>query len=242
MAPGNFDARMGLAQVQLVQDDCAAAADAFRDLAAEQPRLGGPLVGQARAADCLKDARRAIELFRQAIDLEPCNAEALGRLGTVYAREGRWDEAQQMFSRSWRCSASGADVQTEIGYASLADGDPDTAVDALVLAQQLDRFRPGAALGLCLAYLASGDSGHALSACEQASDGPMPEPQAQHAHALALIGAGRDVEAVRLLEPLVALQPDHAGLHHSLGVAYLNLKDYQSAARVRGFRQGCKLS
>jgi tetratricopeptide (TPR) repeat protein len=228
-APGNFDARLGLARLQLDEDQCAAAADTFRTLAAEQPRLASPLIGGARAASCVEDTERAVELFKQAIDLEPCNAEAFARLGSLYAGQGRWDEAQEMFSRSWRCSASGADVQIEAGIADLTAGDPAAALAAFTLAQQLDPAAPRAQLGLCVAYQQAGDAGRALIACDQAGKDPVTGEGAALPRAAALIDAGRFAEAAASLQSLAGRLSGEPGFHGLMGIAHIGVKDYRAA-------------
>ena len=81
---------------------------------------------------------RAIEIYREALELDPNFAEALAKLGSSYARAGKVPEARTAFFRAYRLAPDSARVLYGFGKFLASQGQLRTAEGHLRRAADLD--------------------------------------------------------------------------------------------------------
>ena len=81
---------------------------------------------------------RAIEIYREALELDPKFAEALAKLGSSYARTGKVAEARTAFFRAYRLAPDSARVLYGFGKFLVSQGQLRTAEGHLRRAADLD--------------------------------------------------------------------------------------------------------
>jgi len=121
--PNNRDALLGLAAIAIKERQGQKAADLYARLLEADPGDGDALAGLSglrQAAPGQAEAR-----LRRVLERDPEAASALFALGNLYARQGRWAEAQQQYFRAYTSA-------------------PDNADYAFNLAVGLDRLNQGA--------------------------------------------------------------------------------------------------
>ena len=226
-----WPAQLELGFVRLQSGDCESAASIFQTLSGEQPRFALARVGHGWAKFCQGDTTRALELARQATDLEPYNPEVHTLLAILYRSQERWEEADQSFAKAVQCSPVGAGLQVELGQTYMTQGQYGPAEAQFQLAARLDPQAESAISGQCIVYLAQNKTAKALTSCEQAWKMQPKNVDKRRQWGLALLRAGRPTEAVSILKEAIADKPEDAGSRLYLGQAYLLLKDYASALK-----------
>jgi tetratricopeptide (TPR) repeat protein len=226
-----WTAQLQLGFVRLQSGDCESAASSFQTLSGEQPRFALARVGHGWARFCRGDTTRALELARQAADLEPYNSEVHSLLALLYRSQERWDEADQAFARAIQYSPVGAALQAEFGQTYLSQGQYGPAEAQFQLAARLDSHAESAISGQCVVYLTQNKNTKALTSCEQAWKMQPKNVDKRRQWGLALLRAGRAAEAVAILKEAIADKPEDSGSRFYLGQAYLLLKDYANAQK-----------
>ena len=105
--PRNRDVLFGAAAIALRDRQPERAADIYGRLLDADPNDPDALAGLAaiRQADPVQTEAR----LRRMINLDPEAASALSALGNLYARQGRWSEAQQQYFKAYAVAPQSAD-------------------------------------------------------------------------------------------------------------------------------------
>ncbi len=97
--PGNPDVMSHLGVLALREKDPAGARDWFDKAIARNPRLPGTLTSLGTALVQLGEDERAQLAWKQALELDPRQYDALFNLAILTGRRRQWDEARQYLER-----------------------------------------------------------------------------------------------------------------------------------------------
>ncbi len=94
----------------------------------------------------------AAEEFEKVISLDKNNSNAYSGLGTVYAKQGKKEQAEQYFDRAISLDENNIIAYIGLGYANLNKGNLDESVKLFKKAVSLDDKNPHGYEGLVRAY------------------------------------------------------------------------------------------
>lgn len=161
-------------------------------------------------------ARRGLDYFRQAIELDPNYAAAWAGLATMYMRVGAdaapdpdrdFELAEEAALRAVALDSSLAEAQTTLGALRLTRFDFESAERHLGRAIDLDPARSLTHQWMVALYLWTARPDLALDHAERSLELDPLSPSAHAELARALIGNGRCEEAMDRLERLASLRP-----------------------------------
>jgi tetratricopeptide (TPR) repeat protein len=112
----------------------------------------------AQAAAAANQLQKAISLYKAALDAQPTFAPAANGLGLALFRSGRRVEAVEQFRNSISADASFAVAYLNLGFASRAMGDLDTALAAYQRYAQIAPWDADGFRGLSETYRLTGDA------------------------------------------------------------------------------------
>jgi tetratricopeptide (TPR) repeat protein len=120
----------------------AAAAEAFREAAATDPRDVRIWLGLGHAQESLGDAAGAEQSFRRAVEIEPQNARARLKLGTILAQRGARREGIEHLQAALRLRPDYKDARFNLATALAQEGrlaEAEAQCDALLQLAPQDR-------------------------------------------------------------------------------------------------------
>lgn len=132
-----------------------------------------------------RESLRAARLaYEQVLQLQPSNAYALHRLGTISDREGRFPEAEQSYLAALRLSPNSAEIHSDLGYSYLLQNRLVESEQSLRRAMELNPQQPRARvnLGIVMARAGQMDQAYELIRAER-GDADARAILAQHAQA-----------------------------------------------------------
>ena len=99
--PTDLNAQASLAEVKLLRKDVDGAREAAESVLSRQPKNGRALYVRARAIESQSsdDPVRAINAYREAIEADPDQTEALSRLWRLYEKQGQKADAMSALER-----------------------------------------------------------------------------------------------------------------------------------------------
>lgn len=205
------------------------AAELFEQAARRGPDLAAPranlahLFAEAASDPDPEGAAHAVELVQSALALEP-EPTLHNRLGLIFCRERRYDEAVPQFVRALKLAASDnaakADAENNTGLALALSGDTSTAQTAFEAALHLDPHHAHALTNGCLARMGEGIEPAEVEKLGQAArlDPKSAPVRANHGYGLCRVGAIND--GILELKEAVALNPRLFEAGYNLGKAY----------------------
>ncbi|MGC8641840.1 MAG: tetratricopeptide repeat-containing sulfotransferase family protein [Isosphaeraceae bacterium] len=144
MNPQDVDAMMNLGHTYFLTRRQEASLDTFESLIALKDKIPVPKdllamahVNLARCYISLRDSRRAYEILKQAIELDPNLPEALLTLGYVYHLWNRTDEARYWIQRVLELDPGSVDAHLAVGEIESDAGQRARAVSWLERARDL---------------------------------------------------------------------------------------------------------
>jgi protein O-GlcNAc transferase len=181
------------------------------------------LANYARALAATGHLDEAADKMKAAIAGDPRNAALQDDLGSIYARQQRWAEAQTHFAAAAKLAPALATAHLHLGLAMQAKGDPE-ALHELARAARLAPQNNAIAFEYGKALAASGDDTQAISVFEAilVRRNNRADPvitDTTYALALALQRSGKMSESVPLLRKVLAKQPNNPGAMINLGMA-----------------------
>lgn len=172
-----------------------------------------------------------IEDLAAAVQANPRDPEAHGRLGLVYEANGLFDEARRCYETVVQLADSTPWWSYHLAIATRQAGDFDGALQLLrSLARKHPKFaalhhRLGAAL------LEAGHLDEAAIAFQNAQDLAPTAPAPMVGLADVKLRQHDHAGAASLLQRAIEIDPDYKAAHYSLGLAYRGLGRSQEAAR-----------
>jgi Flp pilus assembly protein TadD len=118
-----------------------------------------------------RQLRKAISLFRRALEINPNNWSAMWFIGKVHQRFREDKDALEWFKQSYDVNPSQTDIAREASLCAMQIGNHDMAIVFAHRAIQVDPTNPGLGANLALAYLLAGRIRDAQASISQALAG-----------------------------------------------------------------------
>ena len=99
-----------------------------RGAASAQPGEAPAEAGGAPSAETMQRVQQELAALRQAVQDNPKDARALGRLGDIYYDAGMFDKAKEFYGRSLEIDPSNPNISTDLGICFQRLGQPDEAI------------------------------------------------------------------------------------------------------------------
>jgi Flp pilus assembly protein TadD len=115
-----------------------------------------------------RQLRKAISLFRRALEINPNNWSAMWFIGKVHQRFREDKDALEWFKQSYDVNPSQTDIAREASLCAMQIGNHDMAIVFAHRAIQVDPTNPGLGANLALAYLLAGRIRDAQASISQA--------------------------------------------------------------------------
>ena len=117
--------------------------------------------------------RKAIDYFRQALDLNPDGWQAMWGIGKIYQRLGEHELSLEWFEHAHEKEPSQPDVAREAGLAARECGRAELGLKYCMVAVEIKPNDPGLMCNLALAHMIAGDD---TSAVRWATDAVAGDP------------------------------------------------------------------
>ncbi len=182
----------------------------------------------ARALAATHRLPAAVARMQQAVAADPHNADLLDSLGSLYAMQQDWPNAERNFRAALSVNPNLASAHLHLGLALQAQHRPG-ATDELAAAYRLAPDNPVANLEYGRALAAEGNDAQAVPLLQHANELPQHPIEATYQLALALQRSNRTAEAIPLFESVAAAEPANAEVLTNLGMA---LCQQQKAAQA----------
>jgi tetratricopeptide (TPR) repeat protein len=171
----------------------------------------------------------AVELFEQALAIDPAFAVAYNNLGVAYNALGRYNEAAEVLQQAIQIRPDYAEAYYDLGLSYLKRCLYEKSVKAY---EQAIRYKPGfseAQNSLGVAYNNWGKREEAMRAYHEAIRSKPDYPEAYNNLATALAESGHYEQSIFFFRRAVELRPDWPLARYNLGVAYLHINDPSAA-------------
>jgi protein O-GlcNAc transferase len=195
----------------------------FSKLEADAHLHGRPLpsyalAGYARALAATQKTGLAVTKMKDALAADSQNTELHDELGSLYAQQKKWAEAQDEFAAAIRLNPNLAVAHLHLGLAMQAQGEKDGMTE-LALASQMAPQNAAIAMELGKALAANGQDEQAIAVFQHALELDPGFIAASYQLALALQRSNKVQEAILLLKRVVAAEPSNAEALTNLGMA-----------------------
>jgi tetratricopeptide (TPR) repeat protein len=161
---------------------------------------------------------KAVIKMKAAIALDTQNAELHDNLGSLYAQQKDWINAEQEFAAAVRLSPDFAVPHLHLGIAMQAQGQASGLAE-LVTASQIEPQNAMIAFELGEALAANGQDDQAIPVFRHVLELTPGSVAASYQLALALQRSNKVQEAIELLKNVVAAEPNNAEAETNLGMA-----------------------
>jgi protein O-GlcNAc transferase len=176
------------------------------------------LAAYARSLAATQKIEPAVVQMKAALATDSQNAELHDELGSLYAQQKDWTDAQQELAEAIRLNPNLAVAHLHLGLVIQAQGQK-SGLTELAQASQLAPQNVVMAMELGKALAASGQDEQAIQVFQHVL-GLEPEPtEASYQLALALQRTNKVQEAILLLKKVVAAEPNNAEALTNLGMA-----------------------
>ncbi|WP_433974668.1 tetratricopeptide repeat protein [Tunturiibacter lichenicola] len=176
------------------------------------------LVGYAYSLAATQNTGPAITKMKAALATEPQNAELHDELGSLYAQQKNWAQAQSEFATAIRLNSNLAAAHLHLGLAMQAQGEKDGLTE-LERASQLAPQNEVIAVEYGKALAASGQDEQAITVFQHVLEVDPESTAVSYQLALALQRSNKVQEAITLLKKVVAAEPNNAEAMTNLGMA-----------------------
>lgn len=183
------------------------------------------------------DESKEIERLKLQLTANPNEAELHFKLGTVYARENRHQEAIEAYKQAFQLKADYTDAYWQIGLSYKSLGQYESAIEALKMAVSIksdraEELHEELYMDLARSYLKAQRFDDAVEAAKQAIRIEPDFAYANEAHALIgmlLMNQGRFEDALEVLKEAARISPNIAQIHLHLGMTYVVLGERELA-------------
>jgi tetratricopeptide (TPR) repeat protein len=181
----------------------------------------------------------AEQLYRQVLQNDPCNADALHLLGVVAHQRGRPDLAIDLISRAIRLNPAEASFHANKGVAFKDLGRWDEAIVCYRTAIGLKPQQPEAHNSLGNALASSTRPEEAQASYRRAIALRPDYAEAHYNLGITLKEQGRAEDAAACYAKAIAARPDYQEAHYNLGNAFRDLRQLDAA--VASYRRSIEL-
>jgi protein O-GlcNAc transferase len=164
----------------------------------------------------------AVTKMKAALAADPQNPELHDELGSLYAQQRNWADAQQEFAMAIRLNPNLAVAHLHLGLVMQAQGQTNAQENGLTELAQASQLAPQSAaiaLELGKALAAAGQDQQAIPVFQHVLEIEPQSVAASYQLALALQRTNKVQEAVILLQKVVAAEPNNAEAMTNLGMA-----------------------
>ena len=186
------------------------------------------------------DLTLAEHSYRQLLDVDPAQADALHNLGLIVHQRGANDEAARLLRRAVEARPDDASFWNNLANVLRALERPSQAIDAYREALRLMPSHVNAHHNLGLALLDVGDSNRAAEAMRRGLEHDPSNPGLWSGLGEALAAAQHPDEALSAFHTALRYDPNHAETYVNLGHAGLDVGDTPGA--IEYFRTALRLS
>ena len=172
----------------------------------------------ARALAATHQVPAAVLRMKQAVAADPRNAGSLDDLGSLYAMQKDWPNAEENFHAALAVNPTLASAHLHLAMALQAQ-QRSGAAEELKLAYQLDPENPTINLELGRLLAANGDDQQAIQLLQHAYALLPQSADAAYQLGLALQRSNRMSEAIPLFQNAAAADPDNPDILANLGMA-----------------------
>lgn len=229
-SPGDLEVLAGLIQVDLLTGHAKDAVARIDDhLKQAQPTVG-LLILAARANAAAGDLDRVESLLRKAIEVDPDRLQAYTLLGSLYARQNRLEEAKISFRDVLSRDPKSVGAATMIGMLLESQNRVPEAEKQYQDVLTIDSHAAVAANNLAWIYVASNRKlDEALQLAQTAQQQLPDEPNVNDTLGWIYYQKKMAAQAVPHLESSVRKSPNDPSHHFHLGMAYVQMGDWQKA-------------
>lgn len=166
------------------------------------------------------DYRAAAALYSEMLQRKPDSAPAAIALAAMQRKMGQPEQALMLMRRMEIQYPSDPDIMTQIGYAQVDLGQTQEAVRTFDRLMALKHHNAAAYNGKGVAFDSAGNHVAAQHLYEHALKLDPNAVNIKNNLAMSKILTGHPQEAIALLEPLHAAEPDNSIIRHNLAMAY----------------------
>jgi predicted TPR repeat methyltransferase len=173
--------------------------------------------------------------YRQAIERDAANADALHWLGVLMHQAARPDDAVPLLERAVSLRPDDAAFAHNLGHAYLARRHHEQAASAFGRAVALDPSRAQGWMGLGLARLSRGEAADregSVQAFREARSRGLDTPELHRQLAAAALMAGEVDEAIAAYEQALKREPDDAATLYHLALAHRAKGDVKAVRKT----------
>ncbi len=174
---------------------------------------------------------RAITEMREAVIVDPRNAELHDGLGSLYAQQQEWKDAQREFLTAIDLDPQFAVAHLHLGVAMRAQGQANGLTE-IAKASQLAPQNTMIALELGNALVADGHDDQAIPVFEHAVELDPNLTEASYQLALALQRSGKTQQAISLFKKVLAAEPENTAAMTNLGMALCEAQQTKEAVPI----------
>ena len=228
--PSDINTLSGLIATDLATNQPAAARVRVESAVARAPKRMDFLLLAARTYAVLGDAARTESILKQALTVDPANADCYSLLGQLYVQQGRLDDGRREFEAMAKRDPKNVGAQTMVGIILNKQGRVDDAVRQY---EQLVTDRPEAAVAannLAWIYVEQiRNLDRALTLANSARQAMPTDPGV--ADTLGWTYYRKDLPLLGLpyLREAVQKQPQNPVYRYHLGATYAKAKNSQDA-------------
>jgi predicted O-linked N-acetylglucosamine transferase (SPINDLY family) len=162
---------------------------------------------------------QAEAIYRQVLQKDPSNSDALNLLGVIAYQAGKNDDAVELIKQAISVNPGVPDFYNNLGNALRLLGKVDEAVSAFRQALSLSPRFAEALNNLGLALRDQGRSDEAVRTLRKALKINSDLPDAHNTLGMALLDQGKNEDAIRCFRHAVRLRPEYAEAFNNLGLA-----------------------
>ena len=176
--------------------------------------------------------KEAIKSFKQALRINPDDAEAHFNLGVAYGGLGKYKEAIESYKQAIRIDPDCRDAHYNLGVAYYESGRHQEAIESYKHTIRIDPDCKSAHYNLGLTYGKLGKREEAIEACKQAIRINPDDAKALSFLGTCYVFLDKHKEAIDAYEQAIRIDPDYAVAHSGLGLVYNFIGKHNEAIKA----------
>jgi tetratricopeptide (TPR) repeat protein len=173
---------------------------------------------------------RALQYFRQCLEIDPDFSQAHYEIGTLYYKNGHWEQALSHLTRAVELNGQNIQYHFALANVYLALNQP---AQALGIYSKLEKMNseasPALYLNMGIAYKAMADFERAKECFHRSIQLAPQSPEALDHLGRLYLEQGQHEEAKVVFQKLIKLNPNYLGAHQALGYLYAKESNWQKA-------------
>jgi tetratricopeptide (TPR) repeat protein len=230
LEPENPKPLAALSALYLIMNDLEKAYELGRRAVELAPNDPESLTAQARALDWRGEYDAAVNYALDALEIDPKHATALAVLGEIYTDVGNWGVAENYLTEALALEPENVMALRNQAYLYERRGDYTAAIESYQKAVEVAPYRFDLYLEKGRQYqIGLLDYDAAIEAYRKAADA-YRAPVTLTVLGSGLYNAGDALQAVRVLQEAVEMDPDYGPALVNLGMALYARRNYEDAA------------